>query len=87
VGELLALRWRNLALDKGSLIVIKTAYKLGKCHKKEPKVVSGRLGHANISIALDIYSHVLPGMQEAAAERFDKTFEVDNNGNSEPNVK
>ena len=42
-----------------------------------PKVVSERLGHANISITLDIYSHVLPGMQEAAAEKFDKLFEAD----------
>jgi len=32
-----------------------------------PKVVQERLGHANIGITLDIYSHVLPGMQEAAA--------------------
>jgi integrase len=37
-----------------------------------PKIVSERLGHANISITLDTYSHVLPGLQEAAAERFDK---------------
>ena len=50
------------------------------------KVVSERLGHANIGITLDIYSHVLPGMQEAAAERFDRIFEVEDNGNSEPNV-
>jgi len=34
-----------------------------------PKVVSERLGHANIGITLDIYSHVLPGLQEAAAEK------------------
>ena len=33
-----------------------------------PKVVSERLGHSNIGITLDTYSHVLPGMQEAAAE-------------------
>ena len=32
-----------------------------------PKVVSERLGHANIGITMDIYSHVLPGLQEAAA--------------------
>ena len=37
-----------------------------------PKIVSERLGHANIGITLDTYSHVLPGLQEAAAERFDK---------------
>jgi len=37
-----------------------------------PKVVSERLGHASISITLDTYSHVLPGLQEAAAEKFDR---------------
>jgi len=40
-----------------------------------PKVVSERLGHANISITLDTYTHVLPGLQEAAAERFDGLLE------------
>lgn len=33
-----------------------------------PKVVSERLGHSNISITLDTYSHLLPGLQEAAAQ-------------------
>jgi integrase len=32
------------------------------------KVVSERLGHANVTITLDTYSHVLPGMDESAAE-------------------
>ena len=40
-----------------------------------PKVVSERLGHANIGITLDTYSHVLPGLQQAAAERFDGLLE------------
>ena len=31
------------------------------------KVVSERLGHANVSITLDTYSHVLPSLQEEAA--------------------
>jgi len=51
-----------------------------------PKVVSERLGHANIGITLDIYSHVLPGIQEAAAEKFDKIFEVGETENSDANV-
>jgi len=34
-----------------------------------PKIVSERLGHANINITLDIYSHVLPGMQEQAVQK------------------
>jgi integrase len=31
-----------------------------------PKVVQERLGHSTISVTLDIYSHVVPGMQERA---------------------
>ena len=33
------------------------------------KVVSERLGHANIATTLDTYSHVLPALQEDAAEK------------------
>lgn len=36
-----------------------------------PKIVQERLGHATISMTLDIYSHVAPGLQEAAARSFD----------------
>ena len=36
-----------------------------------PKVISERLGHASIGITLDTYSHVMPGMQEEAAEKID----------------
>ena len=32
-----------------------------------PKIVSERLGHSRVGITLDIYSHVLPGMQAEAA--------------------
>jgi integrase len=34
-----------------------------------PKVVSERLGHASIAITLDLYSHVIPALQEEAAVR------------------
>jgi integrase len=36
-----------------------------------PKVVSERLGHAGVSITLDVYSHVLPTLQEEAARDLD----------------
>ncbi|MFH1032078.1 MAG: site-specific integrase, partial [Chloroflexota bacterium] len=36
-----------------------------------PKIVQERLGHAGIAITLDLYSHVVPGLQEAAARKFD----------------
>ena len=32
-------------------------------------VVSERRGHATVSITLDTYSHVMPGMQGEAAEK------------------
>ena len=50
-----------------------------------PKIVSERLGHSNIGITLDTFSHVLPGLQEAAAERFDSLLEergTDKNGSA-----
>jgi integrase len=37
-----------------------------------PKIVHERLGHASIQITLDTYSHVAPGLQQAAALRFDE---------------
>lgn len=35
------------------------------------KVVAERLGHAKAALTLDLYAHVLPGMQERAAERLE----------------
>lgn len=37
-----------------------------------PKIVSEHLGHSSITVTLDTYSHVAPGLQEAAAVGFDK---------------
>ena len=36
-----------------------------------PKIVQERLGHGSIQITLDTYSHVAPGLQQAAAKGFD----------------
>lgn len=44
-----------------------------------PKVVQERLGHASIAITLDTYSHVAPGLQDAAALRFDDAVKVRHN--------
>ena len=38
------------------------------------KVVSERLGHSSVAVTGDVYSHILPGMQESAAQRFDDAF-------------
>ena len=40
-----------------------------------PKTVAERLGHASVTITLDLYSHCLPGVQEAAAVQFDTAME------------
>ena len=39
------------------------------------KAISQALGHANVSITLNIYSHLLPGTGKSAAEKFDKLLE------------
>lgn len=39
-----------------------------------PKVVSEQLGHASVAITLDIYSHVLPDMQQDAATALAKVL-------------
>ena len=39
-----------------------------------PKIVQERLGHSSIAITLDTYSHVTPGLQQAAARTFDQAF-------------
>ena len=37
-----------------------------------PKIVQERLGHASITMTLDTYSHVIPGMQKEASDRLDE---------------
>lgn len=45
-------------------------------HGIHPKVVSERLGHSKIGITLDTYSHVMPGMQEEAAQKMDTALRI-----------
>jgi integrase len=45
-------------------------------HGVHPKVVSERLGHSKIGITLDTYSHVMPGMQEEAAQKMDAALRI-----------
>ncbi len=39
-----------------------------------PKVVSEMLGHSHVSVTLGIYSHVMPHMQQQAADAMDKAL-------------
>ncbi len=47
------------------------------------KVASERLGHSSIGITMDLYSQVLPGMQEEAANGVDKAFRAALNSGSQ----
>jgi integrase len=42
---------------------------------EHPKVVQERLGHSTISLTLDTYSHVLPSLQEDAADKLDSLLQ------------
>ncbi len=42
--------------------------------KVQLKVVSERLGHASIATTADIYSHVLPEMQQEVIDKIDGLF-------------
>ncbi len=39
-----------------------------------PKVVQERMGHSSIAMTMDIYSHVLPSMQQEVADKIDDMF-------------
>lgn len=48
-----------------------------------PKIASERLGHSTIAITLDLYSHVMPGMQADAAEQVDAALQAAISANSQ----
>lgn len=39
-----------------------------------PKIVQEQMGHSRVSITLDFYSHVLPGLGKEAAAKMDALF-------------
>ena len=57
------IRFHDLRHTAASLMLLKGVH---------PKVVQERLGHSDIGITLNLYSHVLPGMQEDASEKLDE---------------
>ena len=57
------LRFQDTRHTHASLLLLTGAH---------PKIVSERLGHASVAFTLDTYSHVLPGLQQAAADRLDQ---------------
>jgi integrase len=41
-----------------------------------PKIAQERLGHSSVGVTLDLYSHVLPGMQEDAVAKVDAALQA-----------
>jgi integrase len=52
-----------------------TAATLLLLQKVNPKVVSEMLGHSSVAITLDLYSHVLPDMQQEAMEAMSRLLD------------
>jgi integrase len=64
-AELPNIRFHDLRHSAASFLV-----KLGV----HPKVVQEILGHSNISMTMDIYSHIFPSMQQEAMNKLDDLF-------------
>ena len=63
--QLPALRFHDLRHSHATLMLLEGIH---------PKIVSERLGHSSINITLDLYSHILPTMQNEAADAIDRVF-------------
>ena len=46
----------------------------------KPKVISEALGHASVAFTMDVYSHIIEGMQEEAMALLDEVLPVGVNG-------
>lgn len=57
-----------------------TAATLLLAANEHPKVVQELLGHSQIGLTLDTYSHVMPGMREAAAGKLARLLALDSGG-------
>ncbi|WP_412674856.1 helix-turn-helix domain-containing protein [Aneurinibacillus thermoaerophilus] len=62
IGELPVIRFHDLRHTHATILLQLS---------ENPKIVSERLGHVNITITLDTYSHILPDMQKNLAQNFD----------------
>lgn len=66
---------KRAGLEKINLHILRHTFATRMLELNEhPKVVQEILGHANISITLDTYSHVLPEIKHAAAQKIEHLF-------------
>ncbi len=59
------IRLHDLRHSAATLLLVKGVH---------PKVVQELLGHSNISMTMDVYSHVLPSMQQVVTEKMNDVF-------------
>jgi len=64
-NQLPHIRFHDLRHSHASLLLLEGIH---------PKIVSERLGHASVSFTLDVYTHLLPGMQTEAADAMDRVL-------------
>ena len=46
----------------------------------KPKVISEALGHASVAFTMDVYSHIIEGMQSDAMALLDEVLPPEKNG-------
>jgi len=64
-AEVPKLRFHDMRHAQATFLLLKGVH---------PKVVSERLGHANIQVTLNSYSHVMPSLEKEAADKLDELF-------------
>ena len=69
-------RFHNLRHTFASLMLLRGA---------KPKVISEALGHASVGFTMDVYSHIIEGMQKDAMALLDEVLPVGINGNQNKN--
>lgn len=63
--ELPAIRYHDLGHNHTTLLLIA---------ETNSRAVQERLSHTSISVTFDVYSHVIPSLQDEAAEQFGAIF-------------
>ena len=64
-ADLPRIRFHDLRHTAATLLLIKGVH---------PKVVADMLGHSSVAVTLDVYSHVLEGLQEEAVAALNEVF-------------
>jgi integrase len=59
------IRWHDLRHSAATLLLTQGVH---------PKVVQEMLGHSSVMLTLDVYSHVLPDLQDEAAASMERVL-------------